>query len=145
MKQPFLGKIAIAAILLSAAALNVNAQKIQEQELKINVTEISNPVKHLINLEPITFKYDVSKFNYLKLPSGNQYGFKTNNLKTEFPEMVKETGKVYGAGKNNSKVAKYDEEQTQSLIPVLVAAIKEQQAQIDMLKKELAQLKQSAK
>ena len=145
MKQPFLGKIARAAILLSAAALNVNAQKIQEQELKINVTEISNPVKHLVNLEPITFKYDVSKFNYLKLPSGNQYGFKTNNLKTEFPEMVKETGKVYGAGKNNSKVAKYDEEQTQSLIPVLVAAIKEQQAQIDMLKKELAQLKQSAK
>lgn len=145
MKQPFLGKIAIAAILLSAAALNVNAQKIQEQELKINVTEISNPVKHLINLEPITFKYDVSKFNYLKLPSGNQYGFKTNNLKTEFPEMVKETGKVYGAGKNHSKVAKYDEEQTQSLIPVLVAAIKEQQAQIDKLKKELAQLKQSAK
>ena len=145
MKQPFLGKAAIVAVLLSAAALNVNAQKIQEQELKINVTEISNPVKQLVNLEPITFKYDVSKFNYLQLPSGDQYGFKASDVKTEFPAMVAERGKVYQAGKNNSKVAKYDEVQTQSLIPVLVAAIKEQQAQIDQLRKELSQLKQNAK
>lgn len=145
MKQPFLGKVAIVAILLSAAALNVNAQKIQEQELKIEVAEISNPISQLVNLEPIKFKYDLSKFKYLKLPAGNQYGFRTNEIKTEFPDMVKESGKVYEAGKNNSKVAKYDEVQTQSLIPVLVAAIKEQQAQIDKLRKELTQLKQSAK
>ena len=145
MKQPFLGKAAIVAVLLSAAALNANAQKIQEQELKINVAEISNPVKQLINLEPITFKYDVSKFNHLKLPAGSQYGFKTDDVKTEFPAMVSETGKVYQAGKNNSKVARYDEVETQSLIPVLVAAIKEQQEQIDQLKRELSQLKQHAK
>ena len=145
MRQPFLGKAAIVAVLLSAAALNANAQKIEEQELKINVAEISNPVKQLVNLEPITFKYDQGKFKHLKLPAGDQYGFKTGDVKTEFPAMVAETGKVYQAGKNNSKVARYDEVQTQSLIPVLVAAIKEQQAQIDQLKRELSQLKQNAK
>jgi len=145
MKQPFLGKAAIVAVLLSVAAFSSKAQKIQEQELKINVTEISNPVRQLVNLEPITFKYDLSKFNHLKLPSGDQYGFKASNVKTEFPAMVAEAGKVYESGKNNSKVAKYDEVQTQSLIPVLVAAIKEQQAQIDQLKKELSQLKQNSK
>ena len=84
MRQPILGKVAIVAVLLSAAALNVNAQKIQEQELKISVAEISNPVKQLVTLEPITFKYDVSKFNHLKLPSGNQYGFRTDDIKTAF-------------------------------------------------------------
>jgi hypothetical protein len=141
MKQPFLGKAAIVAVLLSATALNVNAQKIQEQELKINVAEISNPVNQLKNLQPITFKYDLNKFNYLKLPSGSQYGFRASEVKTEFPAMVAETGRVYDAGKNSSKVAKYEEVQTESLIPVLVAAIKEQQAQIDQLKRELSQLK----
>jgi hypothetical protein len=145
MRQSFPGKAAMVAVLLSASALNVNAQKIQEQELKTNVAEISNPLRQLINLKPVTFQFDTSKFNHLKLPTGSQYGFIANEVKNEFPNIVKETGKVYTAGKNNSKVARYEEVQTESLIPVLVAAIKEQQIQIEQLKKELSQLKQHAK
>lgn len=134
-------KGAMMALLLSACAITASAQKINEQELKVNVGKISNSTQHLKNLEPVTFKYDVDKYKHLKLPAGEQYGFLASNVQPEFPAMVYEASKVYESGKNNSKVAKYNEVQTENLIPVLVAAIKEQQAEIELLKQEIKLLK----
>ena len=145
MKHPLKGKGPVLGLLLSACALTVNAQKIEEQELKLNVNKITNSIEQLENLEPVTFKYETDKHKYLKLPVGEQHGFLASNVKAEFPAMVYVTSKMYNSGKNNSKVAKYDEVDTLSLIPVLVAAIKEQQAEIENLKNELLQLKQKSK
>lgn len=128
-------------LLLSACAITASAQKINEQELKVNVGKISNSTEHLKNLEPVTFKYDVNKYKHLKLPAGEQYGFLASNVQPEFPAMVYEASKVYESGKNNSKIAKYNEVQIENLIPVLVAAIKEQQAEIELLKQEVKLLK----
>lgn len=133
------------ALLLSASTLTVSAQKIDEQELKVNIDKISNSTQHLKNLEPVTFKYDVNKYKHLKLPSGEQYGFLASNVQPEFPAMVYEASKVYESGKNNSKIAKYNAVQTENLIPVLVAAIKEQQAEIELLKNEVKLLKAKSK
>ena len=119
----------------------VKAQKIDERELKVNVDKISNSTDQLKKLQPVTFNYDVNKYKHLSLPSGNQYGFIASNVQSEFPNLVYEASKVYTASKNNSKVAKYTEVTTESLIPVLVAAINEQQEQINLLKKELEALK----
>jgi len=133
------------ALLLSACAITASAQKINEQELKVNVGKISNSTQQLKNLEPVTFKYDVDKYKHLKLPAGEQYGFLASNVQPEFPAMVYEASKMYESGKNNSKVAKYNEVQTENLIPVLVAAIKEQQAEIELLKQEVKLLKAKSK
>ena len=133
------------ALLLSASTLTVSAQKIDEQELKVNIDKISNSTQHLKNLEPVTFKYDVNKYKHLKLPTGEQYGFLASNVQPEFPAMVYEASKVYESGKNNSKIAKYNAVQTENLIPVLVAAIKEQQAEIELLKNEVKLLKAKSK
>lgn len=145
MNYPLVLKGSLLGLALMTFTVAANAQKIEEQQLKVNVGKITNPTQHLKNLEPVTFKYDVSKYNYLKLPAGEQYGFLASNVLPEFPNMVYETSKVYGAGKNNSKVARYNEVQKEDLIPVLVAAIKEQQAEIEWLKNELSQLKAKAK
>ena len=135
----------VMGLLLGIASLTASAQKINEQELKVNVGKISNPTQHLKNLEPVTYQYDVNKYKYLKLPAGEQYGFMASNVQPEFPAMVYEASKVYEAGKNNSKVARYNEVQTENLIPVLVAALKEQQAEIELLKKEVELLKAKSK
>lgn len=134
-------KGAVMGLLLSACVITASAQKINEQELKVNVGKISNSTQHLKNLEPVTFKYDVNKYKHLKLPAGEQYGFLASNVQPEFPAMVYEAAKVYESGKNNSKTARYNEVQTENLIPVLVAAIKEQQAEIELLKQEVKLLK----
>jgi hypothetical protein len=144
MKYP-LFKGFVMSLLLSACALTVSAQKIDEQELKVSVGKIFNSTQHLKNLEPVTFKYDVNKYKHLRLPAGEQYGFLASNVRPEFPAMVYEVSKIYEAGKNNSKVASYNEVQTTDLIPVLVAAIKEQQAEIELLKKEVQLLKQRSR
>lgn len=145
MKYPFVIKGSVLGLLLSACAITASAQKIEEQQLKVDVEKITNPVNRLNNLEPITFKYDVQKFSSLDLPNGQQYGFIASNVLPQFPEMVYEASKMYSSGKNNSKVAKYSEVQQENLIPVLVAAVKEQQAQIEALKKELDFLKSKLK
>lgn len=145
MKYKMLVKTAVLGLVLTASAMSVNAQKINEKELKVNVDKISTATQQLKNLEPVTFNYDTKKFNYLQLPTGGQYGFLVSNVLPEFPEMVSEVSKQYNAGKNDSKVVKYNEVQTESLIPVLVAAIKEQQAEIELLKKELNLLKEKSK
>jgi len=145
IKYPLLIKGSLMGLLFSAVAFSANAQKIEDQELKINVSKIANSTQHLINLEPVTFQYDVKKFKNLSLPSTNQYGFLTRSVSAEFPSLVVEKSTQVNAGKNASKVASYDEVKTAELIPVLVAAIKEQQAEIELLKKEIGLLKRTAK
>lgn len=123
-----------------ALVINVNtvsAQKIEEKDLKVNINTISNPTEQLKNIQPITFNYNTEKYKQLNLPANNQYGFLASEVQSEFPNMVSENSKVYTASKNNSKSISYNEVNTEKLIPVLVAAIKEQQAQIDLLKEEL--------
>ncbi|MCA5005506.1 tail fiber domain-containing protein [Sphingobacterium bovistauri] len=120
----------------------VNAQQLTEKELKVNVETISQPFAVINNLEPITFNYNTDKFKAFELPKSKQYGFTAENAA---PEVVKTQSKIYKSGKNATKTVKYDEVNNENLIPVLVAAIKEQQAELEALRKELNELKNSKK
>ena len=141
MKYPLAFKGSILGLLLTASAVTVQAQKIDESALKVNIDKIGHSTEQLKKLEPVTFKYDTKKYNFLKLPAGQQYGFLASNVQSEFPAMVYESAKSYPAGKNDSKIMRYNEVETAQLIPVLVAAIKEQQIQIEALKQQLSQMK----
>jgi len=145
MKYPFMGKCLVSGLLLSAGVLTASAQKIEEKELKVEIEKVSGSTQQLIGLEPVKFRYDVKKYKYLNLPEGDQYGFLASNVQSSFPELVHETAKQYPAGKNSNKVATYSEVDSKDLIPVLVAAVKEQQAEIDLLKKEINLLKQKSR
>lgn len=142
MKPSIKLKGAFAGIILMAAALNSSAQKINEQDLKVKVADITSSTAKLMSLKPVTFEYDLKKYPLLKLPAGNQYGFLAGNVQPQFPGMVTEIAKNYPSGKNNSAVARYDKVENAQLIPVLVAAIKEQQEAIELLKKEIAEMKE---
>ncbi|MFZ4263009.1 tail fiber domain-containing protein [Sphingobacterium sp. HJSM2_6] len=117
------------------------AQEIKEEELKLNVQKISNSTEKLKSLEPVSYDYNNEKYKGLNLPAGNQYGFLAKDVKNTFPELVKTSSKVQTAGKNSSKVLKYSEVDQEELIPLLVAAIKEQQEEIELLKEELKKIK----
>jgi hypothetical protein len=136
MIQLFKAKGLVSGLLLLVCALNVNAQKINEQELKTGVTTISNPLEYLETLKPVTFRYDSTKFQG-QLAKGVKHGFLIQDFKSKHPELVFEAFKTFQAGKGNVKTIRYDEVSSESLIPVLVAAIKEQQLQIEALKREL--------
>ncbi|MEJ7560698.1 MAG: tail fiber domain-containing protein [Pedobacter sp.] len=141
MKHLFKAKGLVTGLLLTICAVSASAQKIDEQQLKTGITEISNPLEYLETLKPITFKYDRSKFKEGKWPMATQHGFLAQDFKIQHPELVFEAFKTFPAGKGSTKTIRYDEVSSESLIPVLVAAIKEQQAQIEALKQQLSQMK----
>jgi hypothetical protein len=145
MKYPLAGKSAFCGLLLFACALTANAQKIDEKELKVEIQKVSGATQQLIGLEPVKFRYNLKKYKHLNLPEGNQYGFLSSNVQTALPDLVHEVSRQVPAGKNNTKVASYEEVDSKDLIPLLVEAVKEQQAEIENLKREIRTLKQNAK
>jgi hypothetical protein len=145
MNFQFLIKGSILGLIAALCTSHVSAQKIADQELKTNVTTISGAIHYVKQLEPIKFNYDVQKFKNLKLPSSTQYGFTSNSVGSAFPSILQETSQMYPAGKNSLRIAKYDDINKDNLIPVLVAAIQEQQIEIENLRKEITRLKEVAK
>ena len=114
-----------------------------DNEIKKNVTDISTPLQKLVQLEPKVFEYNTEKYKHLKLKSGKTFGFMSDNMQQVFPELVATKHSSYMFGKNiyrDTKIKTIDET---SLIPVLVASIKEQQAEIEKLKKDIKELKET--
>ncbi len=134
----FTGIVTTVAIIFS---LSANAQNIEEKDLKVNVSPINNSLQSLAALKPIKFNYNLDKLRGVKFPSNTQFGFDTKTVSEEFPELIQHQTKSIPAGKNQFKSIKFKDVDQASLIPVLVAAIKEQQKQIDELKASIVQLK----
>jgi len=130
-----------ALLILIAVTCDVKAQQINEQDLKVKITDINSPTARLMTLKPVTFQYDNKKFGFLKLPAGSQFGFMAANVQPVFPELVEKNFAVYPLGKNNTTSVSYEEVDHNKLIPVLVAAIQEQQEEINLLKIEIEQLR----
>lgn len=143
MKNFIIGVASATAILLLTITLTVSAQNIQENTLKTNIVSIDNPLEKIQSLEPINYSHNTKKLSHLKLSDESQYGFKIESAKETFPTLIKTKGKSYYAGKNNSRNATFQDVDHENLVPVLVAAIQEQQKAIDQLKKEIEALKAS--
>jgi hypothetical protein len=117
------------------------SQKLHDNEIKKNVTAINNSLQKLTQLQPRMFEYKTDQYKHLKLQGGTQYGFVAEDFQQVFPELVKEKSTSYMFGKNSYRNATLKTIDELSLIPVLVASIKEQQVQIEKLTAELEILK----
>lgn len=110
---------------------------VSDQRLKKDITTISNALDLVANLHPIRFQWRPSNErpigHSLPLPVGEpQVGFLAQEVEKVVPEAVSKPGK----GPNDVYGLKLD-----ALIPILTAAIQEQQAEIEQLRTELATLK----
>lgn len=129
-------------LLTSLCAYQISsAQQINEKDLKINVQEIGSVASKISALTPVSYSYNTKDFKKLALPEETQYGFLAEQVSPLFPHVVKPSSKIYTQSKNSTRVAKISEVDHSELIPLLVAAIKEQQAQIEELEKRLDELK----
>jgi len=118
-----------------------DAQEIPDAVIKKNITAIDNPLQKLIQLNPVSFEYDNANYKHLKLQHGRQYGFIAENVQPVFPTLVKERSVSYMFGKNvyrNARIRTIDESR---LVPILVAAIQEQQSELEKLKADVHELK----
>lgn len=129
-------------VLLIAASIKISAQEVVQN----NVKPVENALSQVTKLQPVSFNYDKTWAEKLKLSARPQYGFVGADAKTAVPEIVSVQAKDYPVGKNAFKSATITKVDYDSLVPLLVASIQEQQQQIEELKRELKALKsQSAK
>lgn len=116
----------------------IHSQNISDHSIKKNISAIDQPLQKITQLEPKQFEYNTASFKHLKLKGGQQFGFIAEEVGAVFPHLVSERSISYRYGKNvyrNATIKTIDET---SLIPVLVASIKEQQAEIEKLRTEIA-------
>lgn len=137
----WLVKALVISLVVIGSSKSGFSQSIEDNDIKKNITPIHNPLERLIQLEPKTFEYDKAKFKNLKLPSGKQYGFIAENVQQVFPGLVGYKNYSYSIGKNSLRTAKIKIMDAESIIPILVASIKEQQEMIDKLREEITEMK----
>ncbi|WP_316735100.1 tail fiber domain-containing protein [Pedobacter aquatilis] len=125
------------AVFFVAASFSLRAQEVAQN----NVKPVNNSLEMVSKLQPVSFNYDKAWAEKLKLPSTPQYGFVGTDAKAAVPSVVAVQAKQYPAGKNAFNSATMTKVDYERLIPLLVGSIKEQQQQIDELKRELQSIK----
>lgn len=119
------------------------SQTVSEQELKKNIQPLTSALNRLIQLKPSVYEFETVKFKHLNLAGGRKFGFLTDNVETIFPELVTQKKVSYMFAKNGFRNTTYKSVDEASLIPLLVASIKEQQQQIEELKAAIEELKKA--
>ena len=130
----------VSAFSTFATIASAQTTKISDSELKTNVAPITSALSAVNQLNPVTYQY-TAPVQGLKMPGGTQYGFLSGNVQSVLPGVLKTQSYLYPAGKNTQRSVDVQTVDMQSLVPVLLGAIKEQQAQIDALKAEVRSLK----
>jgi hypothetical protein len=131
------------SVVLSVFTLTAKAQQISDAQIKTNTTPITNSLSYITRLQPVSYEYNRGNYKQLNLPAGIQFGFIAGDAKQVVPSVITTHNNWYNAGKNNPRTITTTEVDLQKLVPLLVGAIKEQQAEIEALKQEVQKLKQS--
>ncbi|MGV3703958.1 MAG: tail fiber domain-containing protein [Arcticibacter sp.] len=128
-------------LLCISAGASAQTNSVNNTDLKQNAQPLTNSLSYIEQLQPVSFEYDKNQAAKLKLPSGQQYGFIAEDVQKVLPAIVKSQKKMVPAGKNAFKTTEIKNVETESLIALLVASVKEQQAEIEKLKADLQSLK----
>lgn len=136
----YLKTLVLAAIGITAFQ-QVQAQDLNDNAIKTNVSPIAEPLKVITALQPMSYEYNTRQYSHLKLPSGRHYGFMAEDFQQVLPGLVYKKPYSFMYGKNSYRQATVKTIDMESLVPVLIASIKEQQTQIEQLRAEIEALK----
>lgn len=129
--------IALSAFLFIFLPASLYSQTASSEQ-RINIQEIDAPLDKVLRLEPIGYEHSTFLLEKLNMAKGTQYGFEVESVKQVMPELVSSSYRSYSVGKNNKKQVSLESIDTEKLIPLLVGAIQEQQAEIELLKQQVA-------
>ena len=113
-----------------------------DQNLKENIVtlEARSIIEKLMQLRPVSFAYRTNEHDRMNMPKGIRYGLIAQEVEQVFPEFVNEVvhpGDIDGEGFVVSDPASYKAVSTLDLIPLLLTAMQDQQAEIDALRSAL--------
>jgi hypothetical protein len=123
---------------------------ISDGRLKKDIAPIEKALDKILKIEGVSYHYDTEKYKKYSLNPRHQLGFIAQDLEKVLPEAVatknlSTTNTSREEGGKDVEVMQVKTVNLDAVIPVLVEAIKEQQAQIEDLKKEIQLLKNNTK
>jgi hypothetical protein len=108
--------------------------------LKVKMNDVTSATAKLLQLNPKTYEMDWASYPDLGLTDRPQIGLIAQDLEAVFPELVRDVVPLAipdSVGNLVPSTASYKAVNYDGLIPVLIAAIKEQQAQIDQMQSQI--------
>ena len=123
-----------------------------DRKLKNDILPLSNAISLIKALKPATYVYKTAEFKQMELPEGTQFGLIADEVKAVFPSMVKQVVQPARyenddnrSGKILSDEVSFEAVNYTAMIPVLIAAMQEQQAMIETQQKRIAELEAKLK
>lgn len=113
-----------------------------DKKLKKNIEPVAdNAITKIMNLQPKQYQFRTNEFKGMNLAEGNHFGFIAQEVEAAFPDLVKERTLSPATTQGMVEEVSFKSVNYTELIPILTAAIQEQQKQIEELKKEVQLLK----
>ncbi|HRZ42722.1 MAG TPA: tail fiber domain-containing protein [Bacteroidales bacterium] len=117
-----------------------NWSNLSDQKFKKNIQPLDSALFRLMLLSPKTFEMRVEEYPYMNLNPGRHSGLIAQELQQVVPEVVSQ-GAHEGATKDET--IEFLQVDYIALIPMLIKAIQEQQAQIETLKQTVETLQKN--
>ena len=112
-------------------------------ELKRDVKPLTQALERINSLRPNSFSFKTDEHKSMNLPEGLQMGLTAQEVEKNFPELVREMTDISDYLKTGEagKIKIYKAVNYTNLIPLLIAGMQEQQAQLQEQKEENQELK----
>jgi hypothetical protein len=123
-----------------------------DRKLKSGIQPITNAISLVQALKPSTYAYKTSEYKQMELPEGQQFGLIADEVKEVFPALVKaaiQPAKYENDDRENGRVVmeevSFEAVNYTALIPVLIAAMQEQQQMIEAQQRKIEALEAALK
>lgn len=113
---------------------------VSDEKFKKDIVNYSGALENIMKLRTVSYSMKTDEYPFMGFASGMQIGFISQEVKEVFPTLV-EKGIHPGAKKEDAEI-EYLGMNYIGMVPVLVAAMQEQQQQIELLKQQIELLKQ---
>jgi len=123
-----------------------------DRKLKSDILPLSNAVQLIKALKPSSYLYKTNEYKQMELPEGRQYGLVADEVKQVFPSMVKQVVQPakyenddHNSGRVVAEEVSFEAVNYTAMIPVLIAAMQEQQAMIEAQQRKIEELEAKMK
>lgn len=134
------------AALVSAVVLtgiSTQAQDTATDPIKTSTVQIDQPLEKIAEMQPQVVEFKPNTFKYITNKKGVKFIVAPDGVQAKYPELVAEKKITYMYGKNAYRTASFKVIDEDKLAQVMLAAVKEQQSEINQLKAEIDALKKS--
>ncbi len=119
-----------------------------DRKLKTDIMPLNDALTLINRLQPSVYNYNISTYKQMNLPEGLQYGLIADELQQVIPSAVKKTVQPAeyenhdsNNGKKLSDEVEFNSVNYTAIVPILIAAVKEQQKKIEGMQQQIDELK----